>query len=192
MCTWKVSNTEISHQTEIFSLHFVNEPTCRHRSLGLYCRWRMKATTQMWAFSRRLFVKKIKTFLENGSASDGLCFLYKQQNYLQDRQCTNNVNIEARPRNHCCRRKATGIIYREFVSVTVANQHAKRTGHIATCALSGSTVFFHLISWTTRFPEKKVIEHKKCFDFVCFLLGNSPASGVYVPTFRNTLSVPSL
>jgi len=26
---------------------------------------------------------------------------------------------------------------------------------------------------------------------VCFLLGNSPASGVYMPTFRNTLSVPS-
>src|SRR5215475_2760653 len=27
--------------------------------------------------------------------------------------------------------------------------------------------------------------------FVCFLLGNSPASEFYVPTFRNTLSVPS-
>ena len=26
---------------------------------------------------------------------------------------------------------------------------------------------------------------------VCFLLGNYPASGFYVPTFRNTLSVPS-
>ena len=26
--------------------------------------------------------------------------------------------------------------------------------------------------------------------FVCFLLGNYPASGVYMPTFRNTLSVP--
>ena len=28
-------------------------------------------------------------------------------------------------------------------------------------------------------------------NVVCFLLGNSPASGVYMPTFRNTLSVPS-
>jgi hypothetical protein len=28
-------------------------------------------------------------------------------------------------------------------------------------------------------------------DIVCFLLGNSPASEVYMPTFRNTLSVPS-
>ena len=28
-------------------------------------------------------------------------------------------------------------------------------------------------------------------DVVCFLLGNSPASEFYMPTFRNTLSVPS-
>ena len=26
---------------------------------------------------------------------------------------------------------------------------------------------------------------------VCFLLGDSPASDLYMPTFRNTLSVPS-
>jgi len=26
---------------------------------------------------------------------------------------------------------------------------------------------------------------------VCFLLGESPASEIYMPTFRNTLSVPS-
>ena len=29
------------------------------------------------------------------------------------------------------------------------------------------------------------------FHVVCFLLGNSPASEFYMPTFRNTLSVPS-
>ena len=28
-------------------------------------------------------------------------------------------------------------------------------------------------------------------NFVCFLLGNSPASEFYRPTFQNTLSVPS-
>jgi hypothetical protein len=28
-------------------------------------------------------------------------------------------------------------------------------------------------------------------NVVCFLLGDSPASEIYVPTFRNTLSVPS-
>jgi hypothetical protein len=35
-------------------------------------------------------------------------------------------------------------------------------------------------------------EHCNDFTFiVCFLLGNSPASEFYMPTFRNTLSVPS-
>ena len=29
------------------------------------------------------------------------------------------------------------------------------------------------------------------YHVVCFLLGNSPASEFYVPTFRNALSVPS-
>jgi len=33
------------------------------------------------------------------------------------------------------------------------------------------------------------MEHKR--HFVCCLLGNSPASEFYMPTFRNTLSVPS-
>ena len=27
-------------------------------------------------------------------------------------------------------------------------------------------------------------------NVVCFLLGDSPASEIYIPTFRNTLSVP--
>jgi len=48
-----------------------------------------------------------------------------------------------------------------------------------------------------------LLQHKEhCFVFlisnfrrvlyvVCFLLGNSPASEFYMPTFRNTLSVPS-
>jgi len=31
----------------------------------------------------------------------------------------------------------------------------------------------------------------KTDNFVCFLLGNSPVSEFYMPTFRNTLSVPS-
>ena len=35
------------------------------------------------------------------------------------------------------------------------------------------------------------IDVKGSFIVVCFLLGNYPASGVYMLTFRNTLSVPS-
>jgi hypothetical protein len=34
------------------------------------------------------------------------------------------------------------------------------------------------------------VNGNKC-TLVCFLLGNSPASEFYMPTFRNTLSVPS-
>jgi len=38
--------------------------------------------------------------------------------------------------------------------------------------------------------QKESIQIYKVF-VVCFLLGNYPASGFYMPTFRNTLSVPS-
>jgi len=37
-----------------------------------------------------------------------------------------------------------------------------------------------------------LISNFRCvLNAVCFLLGNSPASEFYMPTFRNTLSVPS-
>ena len=41
---------------------------------------------------------------------------------------------------------------------------------------------------------KPKIRYKKLQQFLfvlCFLLGNTPASEVYMPTFRNTLPVPS-
>ena len=37
----------------------------------------------------------------------------------------------------------------------------------------------------------KIIEQISLINVVCFLLGDSPASDLYMPTFRNTLSVPS-
>ena len=40
-----------------------------------------------------------------------------------------------------------------------------------------------------RDPQIRSPKYLLCF--VCFLLGNSSASGVYMPMFRNTLSVPS-
>ena len=33
---------------------------------------------------------------------------------------------------------------------------------------------------------------RRVLNVVCFLLGNTPTSEFYMPTFRNTLSVPSL
>ena len=40
-------------------------------------------------------------------------------------------------------------------------------------------------------PTKHVAELILYKAVICFLLGNSPASEFYMPTFRNTLSVPS-
>jgi len=39
--------------------------------------------------------------------------------------------------------------------------------------------------------EFLISSFRRVLYVVCFLLGNYPASGVYMPMFRNTLSVPS-
>ena len=41
--------------------------------------------------------------------------------------------------------------------------------------------------------NKNVLDLKlsPCSVCICFLFGNYPASGIYMSTFRNTLSVPS-
>ena len=36
-----------------------------------------------------------------------------------------------------------------------------------------------------------ILNFRRILNVVCFLLGNSPGSEIYMPTFRNTLSVPS-
>ena len=45
------------------------------------------------------------------------------------------------------------------MSVVLAIQHAMRMRHISICGMSGSTIFFHVISKRLRFLEK-VIEYK--------------------------------
>jgi len=52
----------------------------------------------------------------------------------------------ARSYNHCCSRKGVSIIYSESMSVTLGNQHTMRVCHIVIRGLSGSIVFFHIIS----------------------------------------------
>jgi len=59
------------------------------------------------------------------------------------------------------------------------------------------TVFYvHVTLHPNKFLYNKnqlflIPSFRRVLYVVCFLLGNYPASEIYMPTFRNTLSVPS-
>ena len=84
-------------------------------------------------------------------------------------------NNDARSRYHFCLEKAVIITYSECVSVGLIIQHAMRMRRIVVCSLSGSTLFFHIISERKRFSGK-VTRHKMYFDFLyhVFLSGTFP------------------
>ena len=74
-------------------------------------------------------------------------------------------NIEARSRNHCCRRKAINITYSECLSVALFIQHAKHMHRIilsiAACpALPYFPTLFHK---RHDFPKKKFLKIKCSF-----------------------------
>ena len=56
--------------------------------------------------------------------------------------------------------KAISVTYSEYVFAALVIQHAMRMCHIVICGLSGSTIFFYVISQMERFSKKKKIEHK--------------------------------
>jgi len=63
-------------------------------------------------------------------------------------------NVEGRSCNNCCSGKAISITYCECGFVALGIQHAKRMRLTVICGMSGSTVFFHIISQTARLKKK--------------------------------------
>jgi hypothetical protein len=55
-------------------------------------------------------------------------------------------NNEARLHNHCCYSKAISMTYSECLFIALDFQHVMLTRRIVNCGLSGSTIFFHIIS----------------------------------------------
>jgi len=72
-----------------------------------------------------------KTALEHGSA--------RQAMYIK-------LNIQARSCNHCCSWKAISIAYSKCVFVAFVIQHVMVMRHTVIYGLSGSTIFFYIVS----------------------------------------------
>jgi len=63
-------------------------------------------------------------------------------------------NIEVLSLNHCYSGKSKRVTYSKRVFVALGTLHAMRLRHIFICRLSGSTVFFYLISQTAQFLKR--------------------------------------
>ena len=90
----------------------------------------------------------------------------KKRQYMYDR------NIEARSRNHCCRREAMSITYSECVlcSLSYPARKAHASYDIIICGLSGSTISYKRHDFGGK---KYVIEHKMCVWFSLQLLSET-------------------
>ena len=84
--------------------------------------------------------------------------------YFKFRQYTNKRNIQALSRNNCCRGKA--MCYKTWMfAANYPACNVRSVFYIVICCLPGSTLFFHIISLSARFWEKKLLNIKFVFWF---------------------------
>ena len=77
-------------------------------------------------------------------------------------QCTRNMTLRC-VHAPSCSEKAGSITHSECVFVGVCIRHAMRMHHIVICGLSGSTIFFHIISRTARFSANELLNTECVF-----------------------------
>ena len=73
------------------------------------------------------------------------CFLRGHIKNMAYQQKERHRNTETHSRNHCCRGKEIRISNSECVFVALNIQNSKRVRCFATCGMSDSTTFFHII-----------------------------------------------
>jgi len=87
-----------------------------------------------------------------------ICSKYLSSRNASNRNFSYKSYIETRSCIHCCSGKATiTITQSECVFVALVMQHAMRMCHIFIYSLSGSTIFFHIISLKKKTIFEKLI-----------------------------------
>ena len=118
----------------------------------------------------------------------------------RERQCSYKRNIEARSSNHCSRGKVMRFMYYECVcvSVVLVIQCAESMGHIVICTLSSSTLFPHIISYTSRLFREYLLNTKYVFWFSLqlfaemFLILRKLQPDIVTNVYRPSCKVPCI